>query len=153
MNSQDLNSMSFAQLVPKVSNFLSKEDAGEDGVILTIKGFTMETVKGDDGDEQKVAMHFVEDGYKPMILNNTNSNILAKITGAATAGEARGKQVVVYDDITVSFGGKVTGGLRLKKVAGAPAAPRQASATQALVDMPNDIPPSSPFDDTDVPFN
>src|ERR1017187_9027146 len=60
MNSQDLNSMSFAQLVPKVSNFLSKEDVGEDGVILTIRGFKTETVKGDNGDEQKVVMHFME---------------------------------------------------------------------------------------------
>jgi len=124
---KDLNSLSFSQLVPKVSNYLSKEDVGEDGVILTIKGFKSETVKGDNGDEEKIVMHFVEEGYKPMILNNTNSNILGKITGAQNAGEARGKQVVVYDDPTVGFGGKITGGIRLKKVSGQASAPRQAS--------------------------
>jgi hypothetical protein len=125
--SQDLNSLSFAQLVPTNSNYLKKDDVGEDGVILTIKGFKSEVLKTDSGDEQKVVMYFMEEGYKPMVLNTTNATILGKITGAQTAGEARGKQVVVYDDPTVSFGGKNTGGLRLKKVAGAPAAPKQAN--------------------------
>ena len=137
MNSQDLNSMSFDQLVPKNTLYLSRHDVGEDGVILTIKGFKQETLKSDSGDEQKIVMYFQEAGYKPMVLNSTNSQILGKITGCATAGEARGRQVVVYDDPTVSFGGKATGGLRLKKVAGVPAAPRQ---------------PVVPFSDDDVAF-
>lgn len=143
MNSQELNSMSFAQLVPTNSNYLKKEDVGEDGVILTIKGFKQETIKGDAGEETKIIMYFMESDYKPMVLNNTNATILGKITGCETAGEARGKQVVVYEDPTVSFGGKNTGGLRLKKVQGAPAAPRAAAkpASQA----------ADPFDD-DVPF-
>ena len=127
----DLNSLSFTQLVPTQSNFLKKDDVGEDGVILTIKGFAHETIKGDNGDETKVIMHFVEEGYKPMVLNSTNATVLGKITGAATAGEARGKQIVVYDDPSVSFGGKVTGGLRLKRVQGAPAAPRAAAPRAA----------------------
>lgn len=130
----DLNSLSFTQLVPTQSNYLKKDDVGEDGVILTIKGFAHETIKGDNGDETKVIMHFVEEGYKPMVLNSTNSVVLGKITGAATAGEARGKQVVVYDDPSVSFGGKVTGGLRLKKVQGAPSQPRQAKPVNNLFD-------------------
>lgn len=142
MNSQDLNSMSFAQLVPTNSNYLKKDDVGEDGVILTIKGFKQETIKGDSGDETKIVMYFMEDDYKPMVLNNTNATILGKITGCQTAGEARGKQVVVYDDPTVSFGGKNTGGLRLKKVQGAPTAPRAASKPSQSAD---------PFAD-DAPF-
>jgi hypothetical protein len=125
--SNDLNSLSFAQLVPTNSNYLKKDDVGEDGVILTIKGFKQETLKTDQGDETKVVMYFMEEGYKPMVLNTTNATILGKITGCQTAGEARGKQVVVYDDPTVSFGGKNTGGLRLKKVQGAPSAPKQAA--------------------------
>lgn len=139
MNTQDLNSLSFAQLVPTNSNYLKKEDVGEDGVILTIRGFKQETLKTDSGDEQKIVMYFMEEGYKPMVLNTTNATLLGKITGCQTAGEARGKQVVVYDDPTVSFGGKNTGGLRLKKVSGAPSAPKQAAK---VID---------PFDE-DAPF-
>ena len=120
----DMNSMSFDQLVPSESKYLSKSDVGEDGIVLTIKGFRMETIKGDDGEEDKVVLHFIED-LKPMILNRTNSQLVGVATGAKTAGEARGKQIVVFNDPTVSFGGKITGGLRIKKVTGAPkAAPK-----------------------------
>ena len=134
--------MSFAQLVPTNSNYLKKDDVGEDGVILTIAGFKQETLKTDTGDETKVVMYFQEEGYKPMVLNTTNATILGKITGCVTAGEARGKQVVVYDDPSVSFGGKATGGLRLKKVVGSPQSPRVAFKA-----------PVDPFDDgTGIPF-
>jgi hypothetical protein len=124
----DLNSMSFDSLVPKDSKYLSKEDVGEDGLILTVKGFTMETMKGDNGDEDKVVMHFMED-MKPMILNRTNSQLISVATGAKVAGEARGKQIIVYNDPTISFGGKITGGLRIRKITGAPkAAPARAES-------------------------
>lgn len=118
----DLNNLDFDNLVPSQSKYLAKGDVGEDGLILTIKGFKMESVKGDDGDEDKVVMYFDED-VKPMILNRTNSQLLGVVTGCKNAGEARGKQVVVYNDPTVGFGGKITGGLRIKKVAGAPMRP------------------------------
>lgn len=115
----DLNALSFDQLVPKNSKYLSKEDVGEDGLILTIRGVRMETLKTDEGDEDKVVLHFEED-VKPMVLNRTNSQLLGAATGAKNAGEAKGKQIVVYNDPTVGFGGKITGGLRIKKIAGAP---------------------------------
>lgn len=123
----DMNSMSFDELVPSNSKYLAKGDVGEDGLILTIKGFRMETLKNDDGDEDKVVMHFMED-VKPMVLNRTNSQLVGVATGAKNAGDARGKQVVVYNDPTVGFGGKITGGLRIKKVAGAPKAPGHSTA-------------------------
>lgn len=125
MNANALDSLSFDQLVPSDSNYLKKEDVGEDGMILTIAGFTRATVKGDNGDEDKVVMHFVEE-VKPMILNKTNSQLLAKITGASVAGDAKGKKIVVYEDPTVAFGGQLKGGIRLKRIPGparAPAAP------------------------------
>lgn len=130
----DLNSMTFDQLVPSNSKFLTKDDVGEDGLVLTIKGFRMETLKGDDNEEDKMVLHFIED-VKPMVLNRTNAQLVGVCTGAKTAGEARGKQIVVYNDPTVSFGGKITGGLRIKKVSGAP---RQAAPKKDDVDP--DIP-------------
>lgn len=126
MNTQDLSGLSFDQLVPKDSKYLSKEDVGEDGVILTIKGFRFETLKNDDGEEDKVIMHFVED-YKPMVLNRTNSQLIGVVTGAKVAGEAVGKKIVVFNDPTVGFGGKITGGLRIKKLGNAPAQPSRRS--------------------------
>lgn len=115
----DMNSLSFDQLVPSNSKYLTKDDVGEDGLVLTIKGFRMETLKADDGEEDKTVLHFMED-VKPMVLNRTNAQLVGVATGAKTAGEARGKQIVVFNDPTVSFGGKITGGLRIKKLSGPP---------------------------------
>ena len=115
----NVNDMSFDELVPSKSKYLAKGDVGEDGLILTIKGFRMETLEGDQGDEDKMICHFKED-VKPMVLNRTNAQLIAVATGANKAGEAVGKQVVVYNDPTISFGGKITGGLRIKKLSGAP---------------------------------
>ena len=132
----DLNTLSFDQLVPTNSKYLTKNDVGDDGIILTIKGFKTETIEGDHGDEEKVIMYFIED-VNPMVLNRTNSQLVGMATGAANAGEARGKQVVVYNDPSISFGGKVTGGIRIKKIAGAP---RSVAAKPAIEDIESDIP-------------
>lgn len=137
--SADINSLSFDALVPSNSKYLSKGDVGEDGLILTIKGFRMETLKSDDGEEDKMVMHFVED-VKPMVLNRTNAQLVSIATGAKVVGEAKGKQVVVYNDPTVSFGGQVKGGLRIKKVAGAPrTAPAPAAAKARVPGSDDDL--------------
>lgn len=135
MNTTDLNSLSFDQLVPSNSKYLTKDDVGEDGLVLTVKGFRMEELKGDEGSEDKMVLHFVED-VKPMVLNRTNAQLVGVVTGAKTAGEARGKQLVVYNDPTVSFGGKITGGLRIKKVAGAPKSAPASKPKDELEDVP-----------------
>jgi hypothetical protein len=137
-NVTDLNALSFDQLVPSNSKYLTKDDVGEDGMVLTVKGFRMETLKSDDGEEDKMVLHFMED-VKPMVLNRTNSQLVGIATGAKTAGEARGKQIVVYNDPTVSFGNKITGGLRIKKLTGAPK-PAPAAAAGSSVDPNDDIP-------------
>jgi len=129
----DLNSMSFDQLVPSNSKYLGKADVGEDGLLVTIKGFRMETLESDDGNEEKTVMHFLED-VKPMVLNRTNAQLVGVCTGAKTAGEAKGKQIVVYNDPTISFGGKITGGLRIKKAGSSP------KAAVAKSDLDKDIP-------------
>jgi hypothetical protein len=109
----------FDELVPTDSKYLKKDDVGEEGVNLTIAGFKRETLKGDNGDEEKTIMGFVEsEDYKPMVLNKTNSQLIPIVTGAATPGEARGKKVNVFNDPTISFGAKITGGLRIRKPQG-----------------------------------
>lgn len=135
----DLNNLNFDELVPSESKYLAKGDVGEDGVILTIKGFKREVLKSDDGDEEKTVMYFMED-FKPMVLNRTNAQLLPIATGAKTAGEARGKQIVVYNDPTVGFGGKITGGVRIKKIAGTPKPARAAPPSVADSDPDDSIP-------------
>ena len=123
--------MTFDELVPTNSKYLTKDDVGEDGVNLTIAGFKRENLEGDHGDEEKTIMGFVEEGYKPMVLNKTNSQLIPLLTGAENPGEAKGKQVNVFNDITISFGGRITGGIRLRKPIGS------GSKAQST-DEPND---------------
>jgi hypothetical protein len=130
----DLDALTFDKLVPSKSKFLSKEDVGEDGMILTIKGMRMETLQFDDGDEDKVVLYFQEN-IKPMILNPTNAQLIGLATGARTAGESKGRKIVVFNDPTVSFGKKIVGGLRIKKLSGTP-----KSAPNADGELNDDIP-------------
>ncbi len=129
----NINELSFDQLVPSNSKYLSKADVGEDGLTLTIKGFRVETLDSDEGNEEKTVMHFVED-VKPMVLNRTNAQLVGVCTGAKTAGEARGKQLVVYNDPTIAFGGKIVGGLRIKKANGSQ--PKPAAKKDEAEDIP-----------------
>lgn len=136
MNTTDLNAMNFNSLVPTESKYLGKDDVGEDGVDLTIRGFKRETVKGDAGDETKIVLYFTEPNWKPMILNRTNSQRLGMATGVATAGEARGKKVNVYCDPMVEFGGKIVGGLRIRKPTGSVAPPKSSQDDDFDSDIP-----------------
>lgn len=106
---------SFNKLVPGNTKYLSRADTDEDGVILTIKAFTNETIKGDSGEEEKVVVHWKEPDVKPMVLNKTNSQRLAQATKAESTDEAIGQRICVYDDPNVEFAGKLVGGLRIRK--------------------------------------
>jgi hypothetical protein len=129
----ELNDLSFDDLVPSNSKYLSKNDVGEDGVDLTIRGFKNEIIDSDDGKESKIVMYFVEQDYKPMILNRTNSQLIGICTGAPNAGAARGKKVNVYNDPSIGFAGKITGGLRIRK-------PIKRAGTVSIEEMENDVP-------------
>jgi len=94
-----------------------------------------EVGRGQDAD-MRCIMSFQE-GVKDMVVNKTNMARLKHITGAETTGQARGKQVNVYNDPMVEFGGKLTGGIRIRPV----------TAT-----APEQVPPPPTDDMCDVPF-
>jgi flagellar hook assembly protein FlgD len=107
--------MDLDSLVTSNSKYMKKEDVPESGVDLTIKHFTKEVVKTDDGEEQKAAVHWVEDGYKPLLLNQTNVARIKAATGEKTVDAVKGKRIKVYNDAFVEFGGRIVGGVRIKK--------------------------------------
>jgi len=103
--------MKITDMVPKDSRFLKKEDVlGETPV--TVRGFKKVNVGSESEPDEKVAIFFQE-FEKPMILNTTNAQLLAMAVGDDSEA-AKGKQVILWSDPTVSFGGKLVGGLRLK---------------------------------------
>ena len=104
--------MGFNMQEELASPWLSISDVPHD-TVATIAKVTMEEVGREF--ERKFAVTFQARDMKPMLLNKTNMRILVTLYGTDTDGWL-GKQVVVYNDPNVIFGGQLVGGLRLKAV-------------------------------------
>jgi len=113
----------------KTSKFLKKEDVGP-GTLVTIHTVSEVNVAAEGAEpEMRAALHF-DELEKPMILNSTNGQIIAKIAGSETDIETswRGVKVVLYNDPNVSYAGKLVGGIRARAPkAGAISAPEAAA--------------------------
>lgn len=124
------------------SKFLKKEDV-DPPKLVTIRGFSQQNAGRDDAPEMKWTMSFIELS-KPMVMNSTNLQLAAQALGSDDTDHWIGKQIVLYNDPSVQFQGKLIGGIRIrapKKRPGAQAAP--APATVAT---------EEDFDDSDIPF-
>lgn len=134
------------QMMP--SKYLKKEDVPQP-VIVTIRKFSHENVApSGQPEEKKWIMHFdeMENG---MVMNPTNLQLTAIALGSEETEDWIGKQVVLYNDPNVSFGGKLTGGIRIRQVRRKPVSPPVAApamrqtpepATDPFGDMDDDIP-------------
>jgi len=126
----------------KKSGFLKKEDVGT-GALLTIASIKKENVAKDGAPEEfKVVAYFAE-SEKGMVLNSTNAQMIAKLTGVENQIDTGwvGFQIVLYDDPNVSYAGKITGGIRIR-------APKQGMKKIAVSEAP-----STPVaEDNDLPF-
>lgn len=131
------------------SKFLKKEDAG-DGLLVTFKAVKQHNVGKDDQPEMKWCAEFVES--KPLVLNSTNLALIEKALGSDDSDDWIGKKIVLFNDENVSFGGQVTGGIRVDinrtkkyhaKQGAAQPAPQpapQKTAGQKLEEMEDDVP-------------
>lgn len=118
MNLNDFNS----------SKYLGKGDVPQSGLNLTIAGFGIEEMKKDG--EKKPYCTWVQVGVKPMLLNKSNRSRLESIFGTDDTGAMIGRQVNVFNDPMVEFGGQLVGGLRIRPLATGPApVPNAASLT------------------------
>jgi hypothetical protein len=111
----------------KSSNFLKKEDV-EDGVTVTISGMSQENVAKQGAPEELRWCLHLHEFDKPMVCNSTNAQLLAKICGSEETDDWPGSKVVLYHDPSVSYGGKLVGGIRVRALPKAVAAPARAAA-------------------------
>lgn len=98
----------------KARSFLGsylKQDDFDEPTVATISG--AKSVEFEDEDKDKLALYF-EELDKGMILNATNINLLTALFGSDETDEWMGKQVTIYTDPNIMFGGKKVGGLRVK---------------------------------------
>jgi len=104
-----------------------------------------------DPEELKYILFFQEaiDGdHKGLVMNWTNIQLCARATGTDETDEWLGKQIELYDDPNVSFGGKLTGGIRIR-----PASQRQAEVKKGTDGMKAAIESENPAAGIDPDFN
>lgn len=118
------------------SKYLKKDDV-EDDMVVTIVGTKKANIAMDDQEPDIKWLVKFKELEKPLVLNSTNTQLIFKATGTDDTDDWVGKQVKLYVDENVSFGGKLVGGIRVR-------VPRQkAEATASgtkFEDFKDDIP-------------
>lgn len=123
------------------SKFLKQADVGN-GALMTVESCDQYNVAKEGAEpEHKWCLVFAETD-KPLVLNSTNIQLCERIFGSDNTDEWVGKKLVVYTDPTVSYGGKITGGVRVR-------APKQPAKTTA---KPIATPVTEELEADDVPF-
>lgn len=114
-------------------------------VVATITGYDRQNVAKDN---EPVAMKYTlsfKELDKPMTLNKTNGNRIAKILGNGDFDSWIGKQVEIYHDPMVEFKGEIVGGIRVR-----PPQSGQSFAQNNNIPADDDTPPVG--EDTGMTF-
>lgn len=125
----------------KQSKFLTKADVTPP-VLVTIRGYEQVNVAKEGVEpELKWCLQF-EELEKPLVLNSTNGQIIAAITGSEDFDGWIGHKIVMYNDPNISFAGKLTGGIRCRAPRAQPAkpAPAQSAPKPTPVAVPKPVP-------------
>ena len=117
----------------KQSKYLARNDVGS-GLDVTIKGIDQANVAMEgEPPEMKYVLHFAEP-IKPMVLNSTNAQLIALALKSEETDEWIGRKICLYDDPTVSFGGKLVGGVRCRPCAQPSPTPRATAAKSSATE-------------------
>lgn len=144
----------------KDSRFLKKEDVGRGALLTIVEGREENIAMEGQPADMRFCLYFRET-EKPLILNSTNAQIIAAFLGSEETNDWNGRQIVLYADPNVSFGGKLVGGIRARAPrvvtppTSRPATPAPAAPAPAPP-PPAPPPPAAaaglPPADDDIPF-
>lgn len=115
----------------KESNFLKKEDVGS-GALMTITGCIRKNVAKEGAEPELKWCLLFSESDKPLVLNATNIQLAEQITGSDDTDHWTGHKVVLYVDPNVSYGGKLIGGIRMRKPRTASAATKPAPVVESV---------------------
>lgn len=123
------------------SKFLKQTDVGA-GSLMTVSACAPHNVAKEGAEpETKWCLEF-EETDKPLVLNSTNIQLCERIFGSDDTDVWVGKKIVLYVDPNVSYGGKITGGIRVR-------APKVKAAAKPVAPPP---PATEDLDDSEIPF-
>lgn len=118
--------MDINKTFPSTSNFLKKEDLPNPAKVI-IKSIDLMEFEQDGKPQRKLVLEF-EGKEKKLACNKTNARTIAALHGDETDNWP-GKEIILYNDPTVSMGDQIVGGIRVQY-----------------------IPPASDNFDDDIPF-
>tara|TARA_R100001086_G_scaffold211513_1_gene127492 strand:+ start:61 stop:438 length:378 start_codon:yes stop_codon:yes gene_type:complete len=102
--------------VISTGKYLKRESVTAEGEVHKVIKCVEEEINSSDGGSETKWILYLSD-LKPLIMNATNiRRCLAAFGGDSETDNWHGRQIVVYDDDSVEFGGKVVGGVRLRAV-------------------------------------
>ena len=94
------------------SNYLKADDLPDEGLSMTIKTVEVEKM----GDDQKPVIYFKEKNEteeKGLVLNKTNADAIAQLTGSDDTDDWEGQRITIYPTET-AFQGKTVPCIRVK---------------------------------------
>lgn len=95
-------------------SFLGSWDVPDGGdLVLTIDHVSKDDVQNEKGREKKMALHFRESGYKPMICNTTNAKAISAAYKSTKVEDWENKKISIYK-ATISAFGQTTECLRVR---------------------------------------
>jgi len=102
----------------KTSRFVSKSDLPKPpyGLPVTIVGVGQEGIKNDRGETETKYTLAIKELDKPFVLNITNAGSIGALLGSDETNDWKGGKVEIYYDPTISMGGKIVGGMRIRMI-------------------------------------
>ena len=119
------------------SKFLKKEDVDPPTLVTITDVKQVNVALADETPELKWAAVFKQ-FKKPLVLNRTNIQLLAKNLKSEDSEDWLGKNVVLYCDETVTFRGEMIGGVRIRAAKPRPSTREEHEA--AISELEDDIP-------------
>ena len=101
--------------VISTGKYLKRESVTTEGEVHTVVKCAEEEINSVDGGSETKWILYLSD-LKPLIMNATNIRRAVAAFGTAEVNDWGGKPIIVFDDDSVEFGGKVVGGVRLRAV-------------------------------------
>jgi len=124
--------------VISTGKYLKRESVTTEGEVHTVVKCAEEEINSVDGGSETKWILYLSD-LKPLIMNATNIRRAVAAFGTAEVNDWNGMKIIVYDDETVEFGGKVVGGVRLRAI---PAKPKPKAKSKS----------TKPTDVDEIPF-
>lgn len=131
------------------SNYLKQSDFDQD-YIVTVRKIEQKNIAMEGKPADMKWLAYFTEFEKPMVLNSTNIQLMEKACRSDDTDDWLGKEIIVYTDPNVSYGGELVGGLRIKpaqvappakpKVAGRVAAPSSTEPPADWEGIEQDIP-------------